>query len=49
MVGALGCRERDQLFNLRPVDGDGNGSARCDIGAIESPLLTEGVFADGFE
>ena len=29
------CPESDQRGTLRPVDGDGNGSAVCDIGAFE--------------
>lgn len=49
LVGGLGCLERDQRFTLRPIDGDGNGSSRCDIGAIESPTLSNVVFANGFE
>lgn len=33
----------------RPVDGDGVGGARCDIGAIELPGGSNGLFQDGFE
>jgi len=35
----------DQRGGPRPVDGDGDGLARCDIGAVEVSVL----FADGFE
>jgi hypothetical protein len=42
-VGALavdratvaGCVSEDQRRVARPIDGDGDGSARCDVGAIE--------------
>ena len=29
------CQQFDQLLRVRPLDGDGNGSAICDIGAVE--------------
>lgn len=29
------CQKTDNLGNKRPQDGDGNGSRRCDVGAIE--------------
>ncbi|MEE9414882.1 MAG: choice-of-anchor Q domain-containing protein, partial [Acidimicrobiales bacterium] len=31
------CQKTDNLGNRRPVDGDGNRSRRCDVGAIERP------------
>src|SRR5690606_8993197 len=42
-----GCLWHDARNFPRPVDGDGNGLARCDIGAIE--VGGERVFAHGFE
>lgn len=48
-ISALGCTATDQRGVARPVDGDGNGLARCDIGAIEAAPVADGVFADGFE
>lgn len=37
-TGSLGpsCSRRDGLATMRPVDGDGDAAARCDIGAIET-------------
>ena len=44
---AAGCAARDQRGLSRPQDGDGNGTAICDRGAIErAPAL---LFHDGFE
>jgi CSLREA domain-containing protein len=48
VTGSLGvsCSRRDGAGVLRPVDGDGDGAARCDIGAIEgvgiAPLDVDG-------
>ena len=51
------CSRRDGAGILRPVDGDGDGVARCDIGAVESvgiaPLDVDGdgevsALSDGF-
>ncbi len=39
--GGNACDPQDFLGALRPVDGDQNGLAVCDIGAIESPPLTQ--------
>ena len=44
-VGA-GCNPLDQRFVSRAQDGDDDGEARCDIGAIE---LVRELFSDGFE
>lgn len=33
------CAETDQRGVARPIDGDGNGLAICDMGAYESPAL----------
>ena len=44
---ALGCEEDDQRGVDRPLDGDGNGDSRCDIGPLE--ITPEFFFMDGFE
>jgi len=36
---AATCEAVDQLGTARPVDGDGNGTAVCDIGALENTDL----------
>lgn len=41
-----GCTSVDQRGRTRPVDGNGDGVARCDIGAFERD---DALFADGFE
>jgi CSLREA domain-containing protein len=48
-VSALGCTPTDQRGAIRPVDGNGDGIARCDIGAIEATVATSELFRDGFE
>ncbi len=40
------CTARDQLNRARPLDGDGDAMALCDIGAVE--FAPEVIFADGF-
>jgi hypothetical protein len=40
------CPDIDQHGNIRPWDGDGNGSVHCDRGAVE---LGAPFFHDGFE
>jgi CSLREA domain-containing protein len=47
VIGAIGCEEDDQDFNERPVDFDGDGDARCDVGAIE--LDDDVIFHDPYE
>ncbi len=43
------CLAVDQRGLARPRDGDGDGQARCDIGAIEVDALPDSAFTDGFE
>ncbi len=38
----------DQQNNPRPVDGDGDGTSDCDIGAIEVPIDHDLLWSDGF-
>lgn len=42
------CPALDQRGGSRPLDGNGDGAAQCDIGAIEQPYI-DVIFADGFE
>jgi len=51
-TGAIGlaCLDFDARQTLRPLDGDGDGIARCDIGAYERPEPPSAIiFFDGFE
>ena len=41
------CLAVDQRGIKRPLDGDDDGDARCDVGAVE--LDVDALFADGFE
>jgi len=48
------CKKTDQRGYPRPVDGDDDGNARCDVGAVEvgaEPPLPkdDAIFTDGFE
>ena len=41
------CQQIDQLFRVRPIDGDGDSIAVCDRGAVEYNF--DLIFKDGFE
>ncbi len=41
------CLGFDQLFRLRPFDGDGDGDARCDIGAVETGSMAVPALGPG--
>ncbi len=45
---ADGCMATDQRGFPRPVDGDGDGSAGCDVGAVEISI-DDTIFVDAFE
>jgi CSLREA domain-containing protein len=47
VIGAIGCEEDDQDFVDRPIDFDGDGTARCDVGAVE--LSDDVIFHDPYE
>jgi hypothetical protein len=47
VIGSIGCEPDDQQFVDRPVDFDGDGVARCDIGAVE--LDSDVIFHDPFD
>jgi CSLREA domain-containing protein len=48
-ISALGCTATDQRGTQRPIDGNGDGVSRCDIGAIEAATAPNLLFSDGFE
>jgi CSLREA domain-containing protein len=47
VIGAIGCEDDDQDFLERPADFDGDGTARCDVGAVE--LSADVIFFDPME
>ncbi len=42
------CGDLDLMERIRPEDGDGDGFAFCDIGAIEAPEDTDLLWSDSF-
>jgi hypothetical protein len=47
VIGGIGCEADDQQFRDRPIDFDGNGDARCDVGSVE--LDSDVIFHDPFD
>ena len=45
--GDVGCVATDQRGVERPIDGDNDATAVCDIGAFEFQFVS--IFTDGFE
>jgi CSLREA domain-containing protein len=45
-AGSISCVDTDQRGVPRPLDGNGDGLARCDMGAVE---VDWSLFEDGFE
>ena len=45
--GDPSCGQLDQNGTTRPVDGDGNGTATCDLGAVE--YAGDLIFVDDYE
>jgi hypothetical protein len=43
------CELFDQRGEIRPQDGDANGSAICDIGAVELTVFEDIIFVNGFD
>ena len=46
-IGSIGCEAEDQHFLERPVDFDGVGAVRCDIGSVE--MDSDVIFHDPFD
>jgi hypothetical protein len=47
VIGAIGCEEEDQQGADLPIDFDGDGTDRCDVGAVE--LSDDVIFFDPHE
>lgn len=42
------CGAKDVMERDRPIDGDGSGTAVCDVGGIESPANMDIIWSDAF-
>jgi CSLREA domain-containing protein len=47
VIGAIGCEDDDQQFTDRPADGNGDGTSRCDVGAVE--MSDDVIFFEPFD
>lgn len=43
------CSPTDALGRTRNIDADGDGTASCDVGALEGLAMEPAIFANGFE
>lgn len=43
------CSPTDAFGRARPIDADGDGTAGCDVGAVEGLAIEPAIFANGFE
>ncbi|MCK7594604.1 hypothetical protein [Pseudomarimonas salicorniae] len=43
------CSPTDALGRARNIDADGDGTASCDVGALEGLAMEPAIFANGFE
>lgn len=42
------CGDKDVMERVRPIDGNGSGTAVCDVGGVESPANIDIIWTDTF-